>query len=116
MCFAFIVVEEDARAAVQLGDDYPLGTIDDKGAVLGHERNFAHVYFLFLDVFDGAGSCFTVVQNHTKLDTQRRGVGHSTDLAFFYVKYRLTQAIADILKLSTTGVTGDRENATESGL
>ena len=115
MCFAFIVVEEDARAAVQLGDDNPLGTIDNKGAVLGHERNFAHVYFLFLDVFDGAGSCFTVVQNHTKLDTQRRGVGHSTDLAFFYVKYRLTQAIADILKLSTTGVTGDRENATEGG-
>ena len=76
MGFAFIVVEEDARAAVQLGDDDPLGTIDDKGTVVGHERNFAHVDFLFLDVLDGAGSCFTVVQNQTNFNAQRRGVGH----------------------------------------
>ena len=33
MGLAAVVIEEDARAAVHLGDDHPLGAVDDEGAV-----------------------------------------------------------------------------------
>src|SRR5690606_23691607 len=49
---ATVVVEEHTRGTVQLGNDHPLGTVDDEGTVLGHERNFAHVHFLLFDVLD----------------------------------------------------------------
>ena len=38
--------------AVHLGDDDPLGAVDDEGALLGHERDVAHVDVLLLDVLD----------------------------------------------------------------
>ncbi len=47
------VVEEHARRAVQLRDDDALGTVDDEGAVLGHQRDFAQIDLLLLHVLDG---------------------------------------------------------------
>ncbi len=43
---------KDAGRAVQLADDYALGTIDDERAVLGHQRDIAEEDFLLLDVAD----------------------------------------------------------------
>src|SRR5258705_9856226 len=40
--------EENARRAVQLGNDDALGAVDDERAVLRHQRNVAVEYFLFL--------------------------------------------------------------------
>ena len=33
---------------MQLRDDHPFGAIDDEGAVIGHQRQFAHVDFVSL--------------------------------------------------------------------
>ena len=55
MGLALVVIEEHTRRAVQLGDDDALGAVDDEGAVVGHERQFAHVDFLLLDVLDRLG-------------------------------------------------------------
>src|SRR5690606_38779407 len=49
---ATVVIKEYAWGAVQLGDDYTLGTVDDEGAVLGHQGDFPHVDFLLLDILD----------------------------------------------------------------
>ena len=49
---ALVVIEEDARAAVQLADDDALGAVDDEGAVVGHQRDLAEVDLLLLDVAD----------------------------------------------------------------
>ena len=46
----FVGVKEDARTTVQLGNDNTLSTVDNKGTVVRHERNFAHVDFLFFNV------------------------------------------------------------------
>ena len=51
---AAVVVEEDARAAVHLADDDPLGSVDHEGAVGRHQRHVAHVDVLLLDVADRA--------------------------------------------------------------
>ena len=34
--FALVMVEEHPRRTVKLRNDYPLGTVDDEGAVVGH--------------------------------------------------------------------------------
>ena len=49
---ALVVVEEDARAAVQLADDDALGAVDDERAGVRHQRDLAEVDLLLLDVAD----------------------------------------------------------------
>ena len=41
-------LESDARGAMQLRNDDALGAVDDERALRRHERDFAHVNFLFL--------------------------------------------------------------------
>ncbi len=52
MRFALVVVEEDPRAAVHLGDDHALGAVDDESAVLRHQGHVAHVDVLLFYVTD----------------------------------------------------------------
>ena len=42
--------EVDARRAHELGDDHPLGAVDDEGPLLGHDREVAHVDVRLLDL------------------------------------------------------------------
>jgi hypothetical protein len=51
---ALVVVEEDARGAVQLRHHDALGAVDDERAGLGHQRDLAEVDLLLLDVADDA--------------------------------------------------------------
>ena len=75
MRLALVVVEEHARAAVHLRDDHALGAVDDEGAVLGHERDVAHIDVLFLDVLDRLGAGFLVHIEHDEAQRhlERRG-------------------------------------------
>ena len=84
-------LKEDAGRTVQLADDDALGTVDDEGAVLGHQRNVAVENFLFLDVANGfrAGVGILVVNGQTYGDFQRRGIRHAALLAFVHVVLQL---------------------------
>jgi hypothetical protein len=62
-------VEVDAGAADELGDDHPLGAVDDERALAGHHREVAHEDRLRLDL---AG----LVVGELRGDEQRRRVGH----------------------------------------
>src|SRR5690606_2637174 len=57
-----VVLEEYTGRAVKLRYDDTLGAIDDKRTVLHHERNFAHVHFLFLNLANGRPASFTIHQ------------------------------------------------------
>lgn len=98
---------------MQLRNDNALGTIDNKGTIVGHERNFAHVDFLFFNVFYGAFWRFALIDHQTQFHAQRCRIGHATDLTLFHVKDRFTQAIADILQLRVAAVARNREYRTE---
>ena len=37
---------------MQLGNNYPFGSVNHKSAGLGHQRDFTHVNVLLLDVLD----------------------------------------------------------------
>src|SRR5690606_1855958 len=105
MGFAFVVVEEHAGRAVQLGNDNPLSTVDNKGTVLGHERHFAHVHFLFFNIFNRLVGRFFVIDDQTHFHPQRCGVGDATHLALFDVEWGLPQTIADVLQRRIAGET-----------
>ena len=115
---ALVVVEEDARRTVHLGDDDALGAVDDEGALVGHERDVAHVDVLLLDVLDGAGAGFLVGFEHdqAQLDLQRRGIGHVALDAFLDVVLRLLELVGDVLEHGALVEVLDREDRLEDRL
>ncbi len=117
MRLALVVLEEHARAAVQLRDDHALGAVDDEGAVVGHERHFAHVDLLLLDLLDGLGlHGFTVVDDHLQLGAHGRRVRQAALLALARVERGLGHAVLDELHLDIAVVRDDRERVDERGL
>ena len=96
---------------MQLGDDDSLRAVDHKGAVLGHERQFAHVDFLFLDLARGAvrAGSFAIEQRKTDLYAQRCCVGQASNLAFLDVENRRAKAIAVVMEDRIARVAFDRE-------
>lgn len=73
---------------MQLRNNNPFCTVDNKGTVISHERDLAHVHFLFFDVFNGAFRRFALVDHQTQFYTQRSRKRHTTNLTLFDIKYR----------------------------
>ena len=110
---ALVVVEEHARAAVQLGHDHALGAIDDERAVIGHERQLTEVDLLLADVLDGLLRARRILVEHhqSHLHAQRGGVGETTQLALLHIEHGIAEAIAHVFERRIARVAGDRENA-----
>ena len=108
-----VVAEEDAWRAVELGDDHPLGAIDDERTVLGHEGDFPHVDLLLLDFLDGLRGRLPVIDHELDGHAQRHRVGHAAQNAFLDVENRIAEAIAHILKRSVARITDDRKHRLE---
>ena len=90
MGLALVVIEEHAGRAVHLRDDDALGAVDDERAVVGHERDVAHVDILLLDVLDGLGAGFLVDIEHDEAQRhlERRRIGHAALAALVDVVFR----------------------------
>ena len=117
MRLALVVLEEHARRAVQLRDDHALGAVDDERAVVGHQRHFAHVDLLLLDLLDGLGlRRLAVVDDHLQLRAHRGGIGQPALLALPRVERRLGHVELDELHLDEPVVRHDRERGQEGGL
>ena len=72
---------------MQLAYNNTLGAVDDERTVLGHQRDFPEIDFLFFDVADRlcAGVRILVEDRETDDDLQRSRVGHPAFLTFGYV-------------------------------
>ncbi len=82
---------------MQLGDDDALGTVDDEGTGLGHQRDFAEVDLLLLDVADDALTAVARVVHHElggHLD--RRGVGHAALATLVHVVLRPFEVVRNV--------------------
>ena len=99
---------------MQLGNNNTLGTINYKGTVFSHERNFAHVDFLFLDVLDRLVGAFLVINNQANLYTQGDCVSDSAQLAFLDIKSRRAQTVANIFQGCIAGIADNRKDGLES--
>ena len=116
MRLAAVVLEEHAGRAVQLRHDDALGAVDDERAVVGHERDFAHVDFLLLDFLDRLLGRFLVHEDQPHLGAQRGAVRQAALLAFRDVERRRQQRKADELQAGVARVAGDRKDRRERGL
>ena len=116
MRLAAVVLEEHARRPVQLGDDHPLGAVDDERAVVGHERDLAHVDLLLLHLLDRRLGRLLVHDREADLGPQRRAIGEAALLAFGDVERRGEQRVADEIELRVARMAGDREDRRERGL
>ena len=108
---ALVVVEHDARRAMQLRNHHPLGAVDDEGAVLGHERDFAHIDLLLLHLLDRLVGRFLVVDDQSHPHPERRGIGEAAQRAFAHVKRRIAEPVIHILEHCIARIAGDREHA-----
>ena len=109
MRLAAVVVEKHARRAMQLRDDDALGAVDDEGAGVGHQGQFAHVDLLLLDVLDRLVRRLAVVDHQAHGNAQRRTVAHAARTALALVERRFAEAIVHVLQGGTAGVARNRE-------
>ena len=109
------MIEEDTRGPMQLRDDNALRAVDDERTVIGHQRHFTEIHFLFANILDRlrrtAG--FLVVDDQSNQHSNRSGVGKPAHLTFFDVKYGLAQAIAHVFQRCVARVTDNREHRFE---
>ncbi|MNK72514.1 hypothetical protein D3C87_919930 [compost metagenome] len=113
---ATVVVEEHARRTVQLRHDDALGTVDDEGAVVGHQRDFAEIDLLLLHVLDGLGGRLAVVDHQAHGHAQRRAVAHAALTALALVEHRFAQLVTDVFQRGVAAVAGDREDRLQGGV
>ena len=109
MGFPAVVLEKHPRRAVQLRHDHALRSVDDKRSGRRHERNFAHINFLFLHLFDRVRH-FSIKDHQPDLRTQRRRKSQSALLALFNVKSGFSECVTYKLKSSIAAVAYDRED------
>ena len=82
---------------MQLRNDDPLGSIDDKRTSCRHQRDLAHIQRLvFLYLFDGAG--VPIQKDQANASAQGTGKSQAALLTFFDVESRLTQHKIDELE------------------
>ena len=115
---ALVVIEEDARGAVQLADDDSFGTVDDEGPGLGHDRDLTEVDLLFLDVADGDGADVRIfIPDHqTDRHLHGRGEGHAALPTLVDVVFGVGQMKGNEFKGRGFVKVLDRENTLENGL
>ena len=113
MALTFVVIEEHTGRAVELGDDNPLSTVDNKGTVLSHQGDFPHVDFLLFNIFNCFVRGVAIIDDQANLDAQRGGVSHAAQLALLNIERRRTEAVADILKRCIAGEALNRKHGLE---
>ncbi len=89
---SLIRIEKHARGPMELADNNPLRSIDDKGTIGRHEGNFPKVYLLFLHRFDITPSCLIVniIEDQSEGHFDGRSVGGSFEDAFVNIILRLS--------------------------
>ena len=97
----------DAGAAVELGDDHALCTVDDKRAVIRHHRNFAEEHVLFADIL-------AVLE--TERGVERLGVGVAIAERLREGVLLRTERVVHEIEYVTSVKARHREDFAENGL
>ena len=83
--------EKYAGRAMQLRDDNALGSVDDKGPVIGHQRNLTKEDLFLFDIpnIERLGVGVFVIDRKPDLDLERHAVRHASLLALLLVMFVL---------------------------
>src|ERR1035437_5849686 len=99
--------KSDTGRAVQLRNNHALGSVDDEGALRRHERNFAHVNFLFL-----GPALFAQLEGYV----QRRAESLALALRLERAQLRLADFVVTEIEHGFFVVTFNRENFLKNSL
>ena len=118
MRLAAVMIEEHARAAVQLRNDDPLGTVDDECAVFRHQGQFPQIYLLFAHVLDGllGAARLLVEDDEAHLHPQRSREREAAQLALLDVEHRFAEAVAHVLERCVARIARNGKYAVEGGV
>jgi hypothetical protein len=109
------MIDKQPRRPVQLADHYPLGAVDDEGAILRHQRQGAKINLLLLDVPDGLGlglgPGFIDHQAHPNLHGDF--IGHPPLQALIHVVLGVPQAVFHELQGTGAAEIPDGKDAAE---
>ena len=113
---ALVVLEEDAGGTMELGNDHALRPVDDEGALLRHQRDFAHVHVVFTDFLDRLLGAVAVVNFQLNARAQAARVGQAAKLALGHVEFGLGQLVVDEAETGIPVVADDREDGGKGSL
>ncbi len=119
MGLALVVIEENARRAVQLGNDDAFGAVDDECPLVGHQRQCAKVNFLFLDApANGfrAGFLILIVHFQGHADFQGGLVSHALGQTLVHLILHFVEAVGDELQIGQAGKVTNGKHALKHGL
>src|SRR6185295_8991662 len=95
-------LKKDSGRSMKLTDDNAFRPVDDKRAVVGHQRDLAKEDFLFLDVPNRllSGVFVGIPNGQSYLDLKRNRIGHRFFLALFFgmfvlKSHRLSAVVAE---------------------
>ena len=85
---------------MQLADNYSFGTIDDEGAIPGHQGDFPEIHLLFLDIAYALNAGFLVLIPFDQLNRylDRDGKGHAPLDALFHIVLGLARRVIHVFK------------------
>ncbi len=97
---------------MQLIDNDPFRTIDNKHPVLGHQRQGTKKNFLLFDIANRLNPCFliNIKSNKAHGNLDRDIIGHAPFNAFFDGIFGLTKCITDKLQGTESVKIGKRKN------
>src|SRR5678815_1701042 len=101
---------------MQLRYDHTLCSIDNERTRVGHERNLAHVDFLFLYLLHGWLGSLLIHDRQADFCPQGRSVGKAALLTFLDVKRRHAKHVINEVEASILGMALDRKNRHERSL
>ena len=107
------MLKEHTWRTVQLGNNYTLCTIDDKRATWCHQRNFAHIYFVFTNFFYSRFRRFFIQNHQTDTCTQWSRISNTAQLTFRNIEQRFAQCVMHKLQSCITIMAHNRENRIE---
>ena len=82
---------------MQLADYHPFGTVDDKSALVRHQRKFTEENRLFNDIFDRTIGTFLVPRDETERGAQRSGKSHAPLPALLLAVTRISDRVIHVL-------------------
>ena len=116
MGLTLVVIEKDPGRAVQLADDDPLGSVDDEGTVFGHQRNFAEIDLLLLDIADRLNPRFLVdiPGNQAYPNLHGGGKGHPPLMTLVHIVFGSPEGVGNILQGADFAEITNRKNGAEN--
>ena len=94
---------------MQLRNNNPFGTIDDEGAIVGHQGHVTQIHLLLHHILDFLATARFIEDNQFQIHAHGTGIDMPTLLTFQHVKAGFFQPVTDEIKHHASVIAFNRE-------